>query len=144
MLATTAERVRCNTADEVNDQIARQTELNIIRYGRAGLPTIERRLAELDREWDVERYLETMAPTITLLGLFMGVTSSRKWLMVPAVVQSFFLQHALQGWCPPLPVLRQWGIRTADEINMERYALKALRGDFESISDETAMAAVEE
>jgi hypothetical protein len=45
------------------------------------------------------------------------------------------LQHAVQGWCPPIPILRRLGFRTADEINRERYALKALRGDFDSIAD---------
>jgi hypothetical protein len=29
-----------------------------------------------------------------------------------------------------VPILRRLGFRTADEINRERYALKALRGDF--------------
>ncbi|MEX2172499.1 MAG: hypothetical protein WD851_24470 [Pirellulales bacterium] len=143
MLPATAERVRSNTSDEINEQIAQETERNIARYAHAGTGAIDRRLAELDREWDVERYLETMAPTVTLLGLFLGVTSNRKWLILPAVVQSFFLLHALQGWCPPLPVLRRLGIRTIGEIHKERYALKALRGDFENVSDETAMAAVE-
>jgi hypothetical protein len=65
-----------------------------------------------------------------LTGLVLAVTASRKWLLLPAVVQTFFLQHAVQGWCPPLPVLRRLGVRTAGEINEERYALKALRGDF--------------
>ena len=142
MLPATAERVRSNTSHEINEQIARKTERNIARYAHAGIGAIERRLAELDREWDVERYLETMAPTVTLLGLFLGVTSNRKWLILSAVVQSFFLQHALQGWCPPLPVLRRLGIRTIGEIHKERYALKALRGDFENVSGKTAMAAV--
>jgi hypothetical protein len=84
-----------------------------------------------------------MAPTITLIGLCLGLTKSRKWLVLPFMVQSFFLQHALQGWCPPLPMLRRLGIRTADEINQERYALKALRGDFENITRDNAMAAVQ-
>lgn len=47
----------------------------------------------------------------------------------------FLFQHAIQGWCPPLPILRRLGFRTAEEINQERYALKALRGDFEAQSD---------
>lgn len=131
MLATTADRVRQNTSDAINDEIARQTERNIARYARADPAAIDARLAELDREWDIERYLETMAPTITLTGLFLGVTVNRKWLVLPAVVQTFFLQHALQGWCPPLPFLRRLGIRTADEINRERYGLKAIRGDLD-------------
>jgi hypothetical protein len=42
-----------------------------------------------------------------------------------------------------LPVLRRLGIRTADEINKERYALKALRGDFKRLSPKTAMDAVD-
>jgi hypothetical protein len=46
------------------------------------------------------------------------------------MVTGFLLQHAIQGWCPPVPILRRLGFRTADEINRERYALKALRGDF--------------
>jgi hypothetical protein len=39
-------------------------------------------------------------------------------------------EHAVQGWCPPLPILRRMGFRTAREIDTERTALKALRGDF--------------
>ena len=40
------------------------------------------------------------------------------------------LQHALQGWCPPLPLFRRLGFRTQEEIARERYALKGMRGDF--------------
>ena len=91
------------------------------------------RLDELDQEWDIERYLETMAPTLTLVGLALTVTRGRKWLIVPALVQSFFLQHAIQGWCPPIPLLRELGIRTQQEIDEEKYALKAIRGDFRHV-----------
>ena len=49
-------------------------------------------------------------------------------------VGAFLLQHALQGWCPPLPLLRQLGVRTAEEINEERTALKTIRGDFYDVS----------
>jgi hypothetical protein len=48
-------------------------------------------------------------------------------------VATFLLQHALQGWCPPVPLFRSLGVRTASEIDEERYALKALRGDFEDV-----------
>jgi len=46
---------------------------------------------------------------------------------------SFCLQHALQGWCPPLTLFRRLGIRTQREIDDERTALKALRGDFADV-----------
>lgn len=42
----------------------------------------------------------------------------------------FLLMHAVQGWCPPIPVLRRFGVRTTFEIDRERNALKALRGDY--------------
>jgi hypothetical protein len=60
----------------------------------------------------------------------MSVRRRRAWLIVPWVVQSFFMQHIIQGWCPPLSFFRKRGIRTQSEISQERYALKALRGDF--------------
>ncbi len=63
----------------------------------------------------------------------MALTFNRRWLLLPIAVQSFFMQHVIQGWCPPLPVFRRLGVRTADEINTERYALKVLRGDFEKL-----------
>jgi len=44
-------------------------------------------------------------------------------------VQSFYLQHSIRGWCPPLPLLRRLGYRTPMEIEQERAALKALRED---------------
>jgi hypothetical protein len=136
MLPATKDRVRDNTAHDVNCHIRQQTEINVLHFAQQGRAAISRRLAELDREWDIERCLETMASSLSLLGLTLGLTKSRKWLAIPVVVQGFFLQHALHGWCPPLPVLRRLGVRTADEINEERYALKALRGDFSELSDD--------
>jgi hypothetical protein len=138
MLPDTKERVSQNTADEVNQQIRRTIERNVLHYSAAGPHAIDRRLAALDKEWDIERYLETMAPTFSLIGLALGLTKNRKWLALPVVVQGFFLQHALQGWCPPVPLLRRLGVRTIEEINEERFALKALRGDFDDLSSHTA------
>jgi len=124
MIATTAERVRSNTRPDINAWIWHQTEEHMREIAARGRGAIERRLQELDEEWDIERYVETMAPTFTLLGLTLGLTRDRRWLLLPFVVQTFFLQHALQGWCPPIPVLRGLGIRTTQEIERERCCLK--------------------
>jgi len=74
--------------------------------------------------------LEANASALVLAGLGLGSWVDRRFYLLPAVVAGFLLQHALQGWCPPLPVLRRLGVRTQTEIELERYALKALRGDF--------------
>ncbi len=130
MLPSTADRVPDNTSNVVNQEIRRQTERNVAHYAAAGNWAIDRRLQELDREWDMERILEANAATVSLIGLTLGAAINRKWFALPAVVSGFLLQHALQGWCPPLPIFRRLGVRTATEINEERMALKALRGDF--------------
>lgn len=133
MIVSTTERVAANTAEEINARIHRQIQANVAGFAAAGPAAIERRLDELDREWDIERCLETMAPTISLVGLGLGMAVNKKFLLVPMVVQSFLLMHALQGWCPPIPVLRRLGVRTAEEIEHERNALKALRGDYRHV-----------
>ena len=84
------------------------------------------RIRQLDREWDVERALETGSASMTLLGLFLGTAVNRKWFLLSAAVQGFFLQHAFQGWCPPLPVFRRLGVRTTQEIEAERYSLRRI------------------
>ena len=99
---------------------------------------IDRRLARLDREWDTERTLEANAATLALAGTLLGAFRDRRFLALPAAVTAFLLQHALQGWCPPLPVIRGLGVRTAAEIERERTALKALRGDFSTVRDEAS------
>ena len=144
MPTKSALHVSTNTDQSINESIRRRTEMNVAYL--AGHPEqIERRLGELDSEWDIERMLETGSSTLTLAGLILGVARDRKWLLLSLVVQGFFLQHAIQGWCPPLPVLRRLGFRTQQEIEQERYALKAIRGDFAETSQPAkAMQAVSE
>jgi len=135
MVTSTRDRVPLNTDACINASIRRKTENNIAYFASGGSDAITRRLAELDQEWDIERMLETNAATATLIGMTLGITVSKKWFVLPAAVAGFLLQHAVQGWCPPLPILRRMGFRTASEIDYERYALKALRGDFRNVSE---------
>lgn len=79
----------------------------------------------------MERTLEANAASLMVAGVLLTVAVNLRFLLIPAVVGGFLLQHALQGWCPPVPVFRRFGTRTQSEIDLERYALKALRGDFE-------------
>jgi hypothetical protein len=133
-IPTTRQRVRRSTAASINRKVDDQIERNV-RYFSVHKGEIDRRLAELDQEWDIERMIECNASALALTGTVLGMTHDRRFLMLPMAVAGFLLQHAIQGWCPPIPILRRFGFRTADEINRERYALKALRGDFDSIGD---------
>jgi hypothetical protein len=124
MIATNARRVSSNTDPEINAWIREQTEQRMREVASRGRFAIQQRLHELDEEWDIERYVETLAPTFTLIGMTLGFARDRRWFVLPFVVQSFFLQHALQGWCPPVPVLRRLGVRTMQEIERERCSLQ--------------------
>jgi hypothetical protein len=130
MPALSATRVPENTPPALNERIQRRTRVRLAYYA-AHPNEIDYRLKELDKEWDIERMLEAGSSTVTLLALIFGIARHRKWFLLALIVQGFFLQHAIQGWCPPLPMLRRLGFRTPYEIEEERGALKALRGESE-------------
>ena len=132
MLPTTTERVPQATDEELNERICREAEAHVVRHG-GSREEIDRRIAELDREWDIERTLEANAASLALVGIALSVVVSRRFLVLPAAVAGFLLQHALQGWCPPVGLFRRLGIRTQTEIEQERHALKALRGDYAEV-----------
>lgn len=137
MLPSTTERVPAHTADRINRRIDRQIETNVAYYTEHP-DQIDSRLQALDQEWDIERTLEANASSLALAGTALGGLVDRRFLLLPALVSGFLLQHALQGWCPPVPLLRRRGFRTAAEIDRERYALKALRGDFEQLRSQSS------
>lgn len=127
------DRVREHTAGYVNARIDDAMRDRLFHYSTCSDTEITARLDELDGEWDIERYIEVLAPTLALTGVGLGLLRGRRWLALPGVVLSFLIQHALQGWCPPVAALRRAGVRTRREIDEERYALKALRGDFSGL-----------
>lgn len=131
-LPPTAHRVAWNTSGKVNADIRDKTLKSMERAINAG--DLDGAIRRLDREWDTERVLETNAACLLLLSLGLGVFRNRRWLWLTGGVATFLLQHALQGWCPPLPIIRALGVRTASEIGTERTALQALRGDFDALA----------
>jgi Protein of unknown function (DUF2892) len=132
VLPETTLRVDQNTEAVINHGIRRRIEQNIHYYAMHP-EEIDVRLEELDREWDIERVLEANAASIALGGVLLGLFRNRAFLLLPLAVAGFLLQHALQGWCPPMRFFRRRGVRTAAEIASERAALKSLRGDFAAV-----------
>jgi hypothetical protein len=132
-LPATSTRVERASDATINEAIRRRSDANVMRLEGAPRDAFERHLRALEAEWDIERVLQLNASILALTGLVLGRTVDRRFLAVPAIVFSFFAQHALQGWCPPVPVFRRLGVRTAREIERERHAVKALRKDFDDV-----------
>lgn len=130
------DRVREHTPSEINLAIDTDIAASVRFYAGKSSYEISQRIEELNKEWDVERYLETNAATLSLIGAILGFKRNKKWFILPTVVAFFLLQHAIQGWCPPLSIFRRLKVRTRKEIEVEKYALKALRGDFDNISSQ--------
>jgi hypothetical protein len=91
---------------------------------------IRERLHELDSEWDLDRAFFLGAGLIVTTAGVVAVARSKR--PSPLLVAGPFLfLRAMSGWAPPLSILRLLGVRSRQEIEHERVALRALRGDFD-------------
>ncbi len=129
------DRVRAHTADHVNERIDSEIEERVKIFATQSADRISQRIEELDAEWSMERLLERNASTLAMAGVVLGATVNKKWLWLTGGVLGFLFLHAVQGWCPPVPIMRRMGIRTRGEIDREKYALKILRGDLDEVTE---------
>lgn len=126
--------MRANTWPSVNEELDRRAKARLRHAVEAANPdAVSDEIAELDSEWDFDRVLETEASVMGFTGLVLAATVDRRFLLLPAFVAAMMLVHATHGWYPLLPLFRRIGVRSRDEIDRERYALKAVRGDFSGI-----------
>ena len=123
ILKTAFDRVRKVTSASTNEEIDKEIDENISFFSNQPGNLIERRIRELDKEWDIERTLELNASLIGLTGIFLAATINKKWLILPGIVTAFLAQHAIQGWCPPVSFFRKLHFRTRKEIDREKYSL---------------------
>ena len=132
------DRVRGHTAPAVNQRIDERTEASLAFHSHAPPWAIRRRLADLDREWTVDRVL--MA-NFALVGGAMFLLAARRalgrrrlrrrprwngFLTGLSVQLVFLLNQAVVGWSPPASAVRRLGFRTAREILAERELLERL------------------
>jgi hypothetical protein len=131
MLPKAATRVQEHTPSPINQKLHEQAQERVAILSAQDPDRINERLQELDREWDTERILQTNFAVLTAFSVMLGVFVNRKWLRLAIGVPLLMIQHALQGWCPPLSAIRRIGVRTPAEIEDERFALRKLLGDFD-------------
>lgn len=120
--------------DTANKKIDAQTEKNIREFAHKGKGKINDRLTELEKEWDIERILELNASALALTGIGLALKVHRNWIWLSVTMVAFMAHHAIQGWCPPVSLLRKLGYRTRAEIDKEILALRGMKGDFKHMS----------
>jgi hypothetical protein len=133
----TTKKAAYRTSEKSNQDIRDKTICHIDNYIQKDETVLSDRIHKLNYEWDIERLLETNAAAAVLLASIMGYRKQKCCsFLFTGTIGFFLLQHALQGWCPPLSVIRKLGVRTAEEIQEEKTALKWMRGDFSQSSDD--------
>lgn len=130
MIPGTSNRVSDNTSDRVNESIRQATRVTVASHAAAGPTAVAARLAALEREWDFERVMGLALGTAVLAGIAINRAGRQRGLLLAAAAAASLIAHASHGWSPLLGTFRRLGFRTAQEIQEERQALKALRGDF--------------
>lgn len=127
--------IRERSSDEANRRIDRVTRGALVEIGDSP-DAIRARIDELDREWHLDRALIAL---FSVVGSWTASTAMRSLRRTGKlggggvlfwVQMGFLLHHAVRGWCPPVPLLRRLGFRSAHEISAERCTLeKRLRLD---------------
>ncbi|KTD08534.1 hypothetical protein [Legionella jamestowniensis] len=130
------DHVRANTSYSSNQAIDNKIISTLQSFSTASSDKISQRIDKIEKEYNVERVLELNASILAFIGVLLGAFVNAYWLILPGLVLPFLALHAVQGWCPPLPILRALKVRTQREIDSEKYSLKILRGDFDNLQNE--------
>jgi len=96
----------------------------------AGHEAIDKRLTHLDSEWSVGRMVKATTGVLILGGLALAFFVNPWFAIVPAVGGLMLAQSLVscKSWLGQM--FAGMGFRTSCEIDHERMALKAIRGDF--------------
>lgn len=122
--------VREHTSEASNRRIDLQTQEELDAVSDDA-DTIRARLAELDDEWNVDRALMLNFAILGGLSATLAMRSLARrgklggWGAMFFTQIGFLAHHAIRSWCPPMPVFRRLGFRSAREISAERVALES-------------------
>lgn len=99
----------------------------------AGPQAITDRLNEIEKEWSAGRVTKATIGITIILGLVLAVLAGPWWLLLPAFGGLFLMQYLFTrvSWLGAM--FRELGFRSGADIDHEKFALKALRGDFRQL-----------
>jgi hypothetical protein len=131
---TSTDAVRTHAPGGVNKRIDERVERCVRHMAAQERSEISRYLGRLEREWDSTRAVLVAGSVLAVVGLWLARRDGGRWRILSGVAAGLMLQHGLLGFGPLAELVRALGgVRTRREIDLEKFALKALRGDFERI-----------
>lgn len=104
-------------------------------YGSLGSQAVSDRLRALEDEPDLETVATLALAGSGVLALAFGILGSRLWKLLAWMALPLIFAHARGRLSAPGEFLRTLGLRSRKEIQEEKYALKALRGDFRDLGE---------
>ena len=99
----------------------------------AGPQAISDRLDDLDREWSAGRMTKATLGVLIVTGLALTALAGPWWLILPAVGAFFLLQYLFSRTSWLGATFQEMGFRSGADIDQEKFALRALRGDFKNL-----------
>jgi len=131
-IVTTALDARAPQADPnqcAKDALAGRLETVM----NGGPEAIAKRLDHLDSEWSIGRVVKATAGLVAVAGVALGFLVHPWWFALAAVPGLFMVQHMFTQRSVLGELLHSFGMRYGSEIESERVALRALRGDFQKL-----------
>jgi hypothetical protein len=97
-----------------------------------GPAAIAERLEQLDHEWTTGRATKATAAVLIVAGLALSLLNPW-WLALPVIGGAILLQYLFGRRSVTGALFHSLGLRSGSEIDQEKTALKALRGDFQHL-----------
>jgi hypothetical protein len=131
----THDRIREHSSESANQRIDRETR-GAIAEARHSSSARTARIRELEQEWNIDRALMLNFGIVGAFTAFKAMQQRKRtghiggWSLLFWVQMGFLVNHAVRGWCPPMPLFRRLGFRSSNEIAAEMVALNhGDRGD---------------
>ncbi len=125
-MSTSEERIALENSNTID--VYTQENINHYYHNKSH---IENRLRQLEAETSIEQIFALYDAASVSAGVLLNIiTRKKKWLLLPLLVTVAQSVQAIKGFRFGTALLRQNGFRTRADIDKEKYALKALRGDF--------------
>jgi hypothetical protein len=113
----------------------RPTARSIRFYATHSSDLLNQRLKQLESETPIESIIHQNGGLLTIAGLILFLIRRRRWWIVPLTMATLQLQFSCTNRGPLVSFLRRRGLRSRREIEGEKLALRALRGDFSAVNE---------